>query len=79
MLDITERLYLTRKLLGLSQATAAKDLGFSRRTVYLWETGKQPHPVHAEVIKRATRQWLTHAMVVEENNEDGLPFEREPV
>ena len=39
--SIAERIRSARKALGLSQAKAAKAWGFSKRTLEVWDQGKQ--------------------------------------
>lgn len=62
MMSVNERFRIARRLRGLTQAEASEQLGFSERTLSLWENRKvDPHPIHWAIIIAATERWLREA------------------
>jgi DNA-binding transcriptional regulator YiaG len=55
--SITQRIRAARKKLGLSQGRAAQAWGFSKRTLEVWDQGKQqPSGLYLEKLEKVLRQ-----------------------
>jgi len=57
-----ELLASARKLRGLSQRAAAREIGTSARSLCRWEGGVVPLPVFRRAILRTVRVWVEEAL-----------------